>query len=166
MKEKYKILLTCYDPYFEPFYDEISGEFNSIVEAQNTMLRCAVEEADSLNESFRRDTPINRVYGVIPDGDNDVTVYVFYAGNDDVTKLTDYHIMPYSEYQVQLYNDKLKEKYGPNITVEIKASIDEDDGTFYYYYTSKNCGDSDLMLTAEMAFEAVEEYLNNIDLYF
>lgn len=165
MKEKYKILLTCHDPYCEPYYDEISGEFDSLVEAQNNMMRCAIEEADSLNETFLYETPISRIYGVIPDGNNDIMVYVFCIGNNEPTPLTEYHIMPYSEYQAQEYNGKLREKYGDGITVEIKVCTDEYDNSVSYYYTTKKCGDSDLMDTVEAAFESASEYLNNIDLY-
>lgn len=164
MKEKYKILLNCYDPYCEPFQDEISGEFDSIVEAQNIMMKCAIEEADSLNESFLFDTPITRVYGVTPDGNNGVTVYVFYVGNDSTTKLTEYQIAPYSEYQIQVYNDKLLERYGPSITVKIKSYI-EDDGSIWFYYTSSKCGDSDAYETIEQAYESANDYLNDIELY-
>jgi hypothetical protein len=101
MNEKYKILLTCYDPYCEPFYDEITGEFASILEAQNVMMRCAIEEADSLNMSFMSEYPLRKVYGVIPDGDNSIMVYVFYVGDEEPTPLTEYNIMPYSEYIAQ-----------------------------------------------------------------
>ena len=164
MKEKYKILLTCYDPNTEPFYDEIKGEFYSIMEAQHMMYKCAIQEADSLNETWLSDDSIERVYGVCINGSDSVTVYVLHVGGEP-TNLTDYVVMTYSEYQVQRYNEKLRERYGSNITVEIKTSIDEDDGTVYFYYTTKNCGDSDLMLTAERAYESANEYLNNIELY-
>lgn len=164
MKEKYKILLNCYDPYCEPFQDEISGEFGSITEAQNVMLRCAIEEAHSLNESYMDDNPIVRVYTVVPDGDNSVTVYTNYTDNAKRVMLTEYQIAPYSEYQRQAYNDKIIEKYGPGTTVEIKSYI-EDDDSIWFYYTSNRCGDSDAYESIEQAYEMANDYLDNIDLY-
>lgn len=164
MKEKYKILLTCYNPYEEPFYDAISGEYDSLMEAQHMMYKCAIEEADSLNESWLSDDPIERVYGVYINEDDSVTVYVLHVGGEP-TNLTDYTIMSYSECQVQMYNEKLRERYGPDITVEIKTSIDDIDSTVYYYYRTRNCGDSDLMMTAERAYENAQAYLDNIELY-
>ena len=164
MIEKYKILLTCYDPYCEPFQDEISGEFDSIMEAQNIMMKCAIEEASSLNESYMYDNPIVRVYTVVSDGDNGVTVYVNYTDNANRAMLTEYQIAPYSEYQRQIYNDKLIERYGPSITVEIKSYI-EDDGSIWFYYTSNRRGDSDVYETVEQAYEMANDYLGNIELY-
>lgn len=164
MQEKYKILLTYYDPHHKPCHDEVSVEFNSILEAQIMMLKCAIEEADSLNAGSLFDTPITKVYGVTPEGDNGVTVYVLYVGNDSATKLTGYQIVPYSDYLIQEYNNELSERYGSDITVKIKSRI-EDDGSIWFYYTSARHGDSDAYETIEQAYEMANDYLTNVELY-
>lgn len=58
---------------------------------------------------------------------------------------------------VEQCNDKLRNDYGQNITVQIKSYI-EDDGSIWYYYTSARYGDSD-------SFEAINEAYDDACLY-
>lgn len=62
---------------------------------------------------------------------------------------------------IEYYNNKLREKHGNNISVVISKYIG-DNGAIYYYYTTKNCGRSDLMRTMERAYESADEYLGHV----
>ena len=62
---------------------------------------------------------------------------------------------------IDYYNNKLRNKYGNNISVVISKYIG-DDGAVYYYYTTKNCGRSDLMRTIERAYESADIYLGHV----
>lgn len=59
---------------------------------------------------------------------------------------------------LEKYNSMLKERYGQKITVQIKSYI-EDDGSEWYYYTSRRYGDSDAYDTIEKAYEEADIYL-------
>lgn len=65
--------------------------------------------------------------------------------------------------EIELYNKKLQERHGKSIKVEIISCCDDDDEV-YYAYTTK-FGVSDVYETPEQAYEAANDYLNNIDLY-
>lgn len=64
------------------------------------------------------------------------------------------------EDSVDAYNAKLKAKYGDKISTGIKTRVVE--GKTYYYYTTKGCGDSDLITTVKRAYESANEYLGHI----
>lgn len=62
---------------------------------------------------------------------------------------------------VDKYNAMLRERYGQNITVEIKFYV-EDDDSIWYYYTSAKYGDSDAYETAEVAYENADDFLDGV----
>lgn len=64
---------------------------------------------------------------------------------------------------VEHYNQKLREKYGKSIKVEIISCHDDDDEVYYAY--QNKFGVSDVYDTPEQAYEAADDYLRNIDLY-
>lgn len=163
MKEKYKIILTCYDPNAEPYCDEIDGMFDSITEAQNAMYRCAISEADSLNIPCEGNCKIEKMYGVTLDEYSNPVVYVRYANDNDITKLTNYSVVKIEQELSMLdkYNEMLRERHGKNITVEIKSYI-EDDGSKWFYYTSSRYGDSDAYKTIEEAYDEADTYLGEL----
>jgi hypothetical protein len=163
MSIKYKIVLTCYDPDCEPYFDEIEGEFGSKLQAQNVMYQYAISEADGLNESCVDKCNIERIYGLMLDDNKNPIVYIIYHGNDDITKLTEYKVVRVGESGPLLrkYNSMLREKYGEDITVKIK-SYTEDDGSEWYYYTSRRYGDSDAYETIEEAYKEADCYLDGV----
>ena len=65
---------------------------------------------------------------------------------------------------VEQYNEKLRARHGNSIKVKIISCHDDDDDNMYYAYTTK-FGVSDTYETSEQAYEAANDYLNNIDLY-
>lgn len=62
---------------------------------------------------------------------------------------------------LEKYNAMLKEVYGKNITVQIKSYI-EDDGSEWFYYTSRKYGNSDTYKTIEEAYKEADIYLKSI----
>lgn len=62
---------------------------------------------------------------------------------------------------IKKYNAMLKEVHGKNITVQIKSYI-EDDGSEWFYYTSKKYGNSDAYKTIEEAYKEADIYLKGI----
>lgn len=62
---------------------------------------------------------------------------------------------------LEKYNAMLKEVHGKNITVQIKSYI-EDDGSEWFYYTSRKYGNSDTYKTIEEAYKEADIYLKGI----
>lgn len=62
---------------------------------------------------------------------------------------------------IEQYNEKLKNEYGQNITVQLR-SYTEDDGSVWYYYTSARYGDSNSFETIEAAYSDACLYLSYI----
>lgn len=61
---------------------------------------------------------------------------------------------------LERYNTLLKEKYGANITVELK-SYTEDDNSTWFYWDSARC-DSDACETVEEAYRNACAYLDRV----
>ena len=94
MSNKYKILMICYDPNTEPFYDIMDGEFDTITAAQKEMYEAAMEEAMSMNESWLSDGSIEKIHEVHINSDISVSVLVCYKGCENTSRLIDYIIIP------------------------------------------------------------------------
>ena len=62
------------------------------------------------------------------------------------------------EAMIAKYNEMLRQKYGNNITVEIKSYV-EDDDSIWYYYTTARYGDS------ESAFKTAKEAYDDACIY-
>lgn len=73
---KYKINMTCHDfENSEPYFDEVNGEFGSKMEAELAMLRCVLDELQSLNGIMEDDTFSERRFiATIEDEDHDVVI--------------------------------------------------------------------------------------------
>lgn len=59
------------------------------------------------------------------------------------------------------YNARLRDKYGKDITVQLKSRIDED-GSEKFYYTSAKYGNSKDYNTVYTAFIKADRYLQGI----
>lgn len=91
---KYKIKLLCYDfgnP--EPYEDEVDMIFDNKKDAMITLLQCAIEEAESLNNPhLYADNAENRRYFQIDlDGDADAVIRCW-DGPEDYSIVTIYNI--------------------------------------------------------------------------
>ena len=91
---KYKIKLTCYDfGNAEPYDDEIDMLFDSKRDAMIELLRCAIEEADELNNPFIwTEEPDRRCYfEICLNADADAVIRCWY-NDEDYSIVTIYNI--------------------------------------------------------------------------
>lgn len=157
---KYKIHMAFYDfENSEPYFDEVNGEFGSKMEAELAMLRCVLDELQSLNGIMEDDTfPERRFIATTEDEDHDVVINAW--DGPDYRPVTCYKVMPVDEL-VEFFNAKLRKTYGHSITVQIHA-YEEDDGSIWFYYTSVKYGESDTYKTANEAYSAANDYLRGV----
>ena len=158
MKEKYKIVLTCYD--FDnpkPYFDEIEGVFNTVSEAERILYFSVLDELTELND-VNGDGQFSerRFLSQLHDEEHNIVINCW--DGLDYSPVTCYDIIPYSKYLTNKYNMKLKKKHGADITVKIYSYI-EDDGNVAYYYSSILYGDSDAYETVEQAYKEADIYL-------
>ena len=73
---QYKILLTCYDfDKKEPYIDELSSRYDSVIKAENAMYVCVLDELASLNGIMENDEfPERRFIATTEDTDHDVVI--------------------------------------------------------------------------------------------
>ena len=62
---------------------------------------------------------------------------------------------------IEQCNEKLRNDYGQNISVQVKSCI-EDDGSVWYYYTTARYGDIAAFETIEKAYDAACLYLSYV----
>ncbi len=91
---RYKIKMLCYDfgnP--EPYEDEVEMIFDDRKDAMITLLQCAIEEVDELNDPYiceeRREDP--RYFQIDLDGDADAIIRCW-DGEEDYSIVTIYNI--------------------------------------------------------------------------
>ena len=92
---KYKIRLTCYDfGNREPYYDEVDMIFDNKQDAMVTLLQCAIEEADELNNPFIWDGEQDnkRYFRIDLDTDADAVIRCWY-NDEDYSPVTIYNIV-------------------------------------------------------------------------
>lgn len=155
--KKYKILQKCYDfPNDPPYYDELSVTFPTKERAEINMYRCILDELELLNGIMEGDTfPERRFIATIECIYFDVVINAW--DGPDYRPVTFYKVMEIDEL-VEFFNEKLRNRHGDKITVQI-YSYEEDDGKICFYYTSSKYGDSDAFPTASEAYDSADEYL-------
>lgn len=165
----WKLKITCYDSVEgEPYIEEGNGSYNTKAEAWENVLRDVIGEVESLNEPCVNDGPRTRVYGASLSSSGHEAVVWFWDANEEshpVHPLTGYDIVIVDDAGTEKYNEMLRQKHGREVSVVIKRRVDDDDGSVSYYYHSQFFGDSDGYETAELAFDAADDYLTNIEYY-
>lgn len=181
----YKIQLTCIDPPYaeeNAYQDFVAEQFETHNAAYPYLLECVIDEAESLNEPDADNTPRTKNFVICRNYEYNGKKYpaaiVMWDGNAGIEQqiVTLYDIVWVNESTVDPWNQKLKEKYGENLTLFIYSETVEDEEADYndedevpmvekFYYEGATCGRSDLYNTAEACFEDADNYLENIDLY-
>ena len=91
---KYKIKLTCYDfGNHEPYDDEVDIIYDDRRSAMIDLLRCVIEEADSLNNTFLNGEMVenSRYFQIDLDSDADAVIRCW-DGLEDYSIVTIYNI--------------------------------------------------------------------------
>lgn len=157
---KYKVLQVCYDFANQPpYFDELSGTFNTKTEAENSMYHCVIDELVMLNGIMEDDTfPERRFVATKEDENYDIVVNAW--DGPDYRPVTCYKVMSITEL-LEFFDAKLRKTFGENITVQLHA-YEEDDGSIWFYYTSAKYGESDAYVTASEAYDMASNYLNGV----
>ena len=155
--EMYKVLQVLYD--FEndsPYFDELSGTFDTKEKAECSMYRCVIDELECLNGINENDTFPERIFIATMEME-DYNVVINAWDGPDYRPVTYYKVLSIDEL-VEFFNAKLREKHGDTITVKIR-SYEEDDGSIWFYYDTARFGESNAFETASEAYDDADIYL-------
>ena len=157
----FKIVLTAMDANANvaPYTEEIGARFRFHDEAEIHMLRAMNDELSNLNRPDAYNTPHTRVFIADLDGEHDAIIRLW--DGEDYWDVSYYDIEEVIETELDKYNAMLREKYGRDITVEIKSYVEDDDSIRYYFVASFGESD-DTWDTAEEAYKEADCYLRGV----
>ena len=180
----YKIKMTCYDPPYtgEPSHDALRSKFERKCDASESMMRCLLQEIESLNQPDIDYTPRTNIF--VPsmnykyDGKKYDGAVIMWDGAVGIREqpITLYEIVWANESHLDEWNQKLREEFGEDITFGLYAQLveeaeEDDDGNiiepakYKYYYEGLVTGKSKMYNTIEEAYEEAVWFMNNIELF-
>lgn len=181
----YKIKMACFDPPYNgeiSYFDKVGKEFERKCDAYHDLLICAIDEAASLNEPDIHHMARTNIFvltrNYVYEGKAYPAAIIMWDGELGVKDqpITLYDIEWVNETDLDVWNQKLREEFGEDITFGLYAQLveeaeEDDDGNiiepakYKYYYEGLVNGKSDLYDTIEEAYEDAYWFMDNIELF-